>query len=105
MLIAQMDAAATPLTTMTSEIAELEAGIAKVQATDAALTTSVDVLQSTGPIAYTALTAGKRIHLSPPAAGLTKRYWGLRYVVAGATTTAGTVTASLVRNVDTGLAT
>lgn len=35
MLIAQMDAVATPLTTMTSEIAELEAGIAKVQATDA----------------------------------------------------------------------
>lgn len=76
-----------------------------VQATDAALTTSVDVLQSTGPIAYTALTAGKRIHLSPPAAGLTKRYWGLRYVIATATTTAGTVTAALVRDVDTGLAT
>jgi hypothetical protein len=35
MLIAQMDAAATPLTTMTSEIAELEAGVAAVKATDA----------------------------------------------------------------------
>ncbi|MFT3769259.1 MAG: VWA domain-containing protein [Minicystis sp.] len=35
MLIAQMDAAATPLTTMTGEIAELEAGVAKVLATDA----------------------------------------------------------------------
>jgi hypothetical protein len=34
MLIAQMDAAATPLTTMTGEIAELEAGLAKVAATD-----------------------------------------------------------------------
>jgi hypothetical protein len=35
MLIAQMDAAATPLTTMTSEIAELEAGVAAVKVTDA----------------------------------------------------------------------
>jgi len=35
MLIAQMDAAATPLTTMTSEIAELEAGVAAVRPTDA----------------------------------------------------------------------
>jgi hypothetical protein len=35
MLIAQMDAAATPLTTMTGEIAELEAGVAAVKATDA----------------------------------------------------------------------
>jgi hypothetical protein len=35
MLIAQMDAAATPLTTMTGEIAELEAGVAAVRATDA----------------------------------------------------------------------
>lgn len=35
MLIAQMDAAATPLTTMTGEIAELEAGVSAVKATDA----------------------------------------------------------------------
>src|SRR6185369_3486878 len=35
MLIAQMDAAATPLTTLTGEIAELEAGVAAVKATDA----------------------------------------------------------------------
>lgn len=36
MLIAQMDAAATPLTTMTGEISELEAGLAKVAVTDGA---------------------------------------------------------------------
>ena len=35
MLIAQMDAAPTPLTTMTGEITELEAGVAAVKATDA----------------------------------------------------------------------
>ena len=35
MLIAQMDAAATPLSTLTGEISELEAGLAKVAATDA----------------------------------------------------------------------
>src|SRR3984885_10523663 len=34
MLIAQMDAAATPLTTLTGEIAELEAGLAKAAPTD-----------------------------------------------------------------------
>lgn len=36
MLLAQMDAATTPLTTLTSDVAELEAGLAAVQATDAA---------------------------------------------------------------------
>ncbi len=36
MLIAQMDAAATPLSTLTGEVSELEAGLAKVTATDAA---------------------------------------------------------------------
>src|SRR5580700_10522355 len=36
MLIAQMDAAATPLTTLTGEVAELEAGLTRVTATDAA---------------------------------------------------------------------
>lgn len=35
MLIAQMDAAATPLSTLTGEISELEAALAKVSATDA----------------------------------------------------------------------
>src|SRR5579871_6909299 len=36
MLIAQMDAAATPLSTLTGEISELEAALARVQPTDAA---------------------------------------------------------------------
>lgn len=36
MLIAQMDAAITPLSTMTGEISELEAGVSAVKATDAA---------------------------------------------------------------------
>src|SRR4051812_7652536 len=36
MLIAQMDAAVTPLSTMTSEIAELEAAVAAVKPSDAA---------------------------------------------------------------------
>ncbi len=35
MLVAQMDSAATPLSTMTSEVSELEAAIANVKATDA----------------------------------------------------------------------
>ncbi|HVY47161.1 MAG TPA: VWA domain-containing protein [Minicystis sp.] len=36
MLVAQMDAAATPLSTMTSEVSELEAAVAAVKPTDAA---------------------------------------------------------------------
>jgi hypothetical protein len=35
MLVAQMDAAATPLTTLTGEVSELEAGVAAIKATDA----------------------------------------------------------------------
>lgn len=74
-----------------------------VQSANADLS-SPDVLSQTGALAYTLLTAGKRIALPVPPHGLTKRYFGVQYVIAGATTTAGTVTAGLVRNLDTGLA-
>ena len=75
-----------------------------IQATDSALTTSIDVLASTGAIAVANLTAGKRIHLPIPAAGVTKRYVGLRYTSVGTVTLCSCI-AALVRNVDTGLAT
>lgn len=73
-----------------------------IQATDAALTTSIDVLAQTGPITTANLTLDKRIHLPIPSQGVTKRYVGLRYTSVG-TVTLCAATAGLVRNVDTGL--
>lgn len=66
-----------------------------VQADDAALTTNLEVLCSTAALAKAALVIGKQIPLDIPV-GITRRYIGLRYTVAVATTTAGKVTASLI---------
>lgn len=73
-----------------------------VQADDAALTTNVTVLQETPALALATLVAGYRPRLRLPAMGLTQRYMGLLYLIGTATTTAGTVHASLVPAVDTG---
>lgn len=54
---------------------------------------------STGPLAYTALTAGKQIMvgLNPlGGSGLTERYLGCNITTATATTTAGAVTIHIV---------
>lgn len=58
--------------------------------------TSPAILASTGAIAYASLTAGAQVRLPIPTKGLTERYMGLVYRIAGATTTAGTVTAVVV---------
>lgn len=54
------------------------------------------ILASSGAIAYASLTAGAQVRLPLPSKGLTERYMGLVYRIAGATTTAGTVTAAVV---------
>ena len=46
------------------------------------------------------LAAGARIGLQAPAGGLNQRYLGLRYIIGTATTTAGTITAGLVEDLD-----
>lgn len=53
------------------------------------------VLQATGAIGKADLVAGYQARLAVPA-GITQRYLGVQYVIAGATTTAGTVTAGFV---------
>lgn len=68
-----------------------------VSADDGPLTTNITVLQSTGAMALAAMTAGKMIRLSLPV-GITQRYIGLRYVIATATTTGGTITAALINH-------
>lgn len=66
-----------------------------IQADNEAMTSNLQVLQSTGAIAVATLVSGYQPRLSLPA-GITKRYLGIQYVIATATTTAGTVTAGLV---------
>lgn len=80
--------------------AVLSAGAATVQfqlvtATDAAISTSIVVHQDTGAIGKAALVNGYQVPLSVPT-GITQRYLAMRYIIAGATTTAGRVTAGFV---------
>jgi len=65
-----------------------------VEADNAALTSNLTVLAETPAIAIATLVAGYKVKLPafPPGA---KRYKGIQYVIAVATTTAGKVTASL----------
>lgn len=75
-----------------------------IEADDAALTTGIVVLAETAVLALATLVAGYRPRLRLPLMGLQKRYFGLRYVIGTATTTGGSVHASLVPAVDLGLA-
>lgn len=73
-----------------------------VMADNAALTTNKTVLQETSAIAVATLVAGYQFRLGgsiPP--GVSKRYLGVDYVIATATTTAGKVTAALVADKQT----
>jgi hypothetical protein len=62
-----------------------------VQADDGALTTNLEVLTETRAYALAALVQGSQFPLRMPA-GLSRRFFGMRYVIAVATTTAGKVT-------------
>lgn len=73
--------------------ASLEAQL--VMADDAALTSGLTVIQSSGAVGVANLKAGYQFRLSVPP-GITKRYVGLKYVDSGAATTAGKVTAGIV---------
>ena len=62
---------------------------------DATLDGSSVVILQTAAIAYTTLTEGKTICIPLPAGLITQQYIGASYTIAGATTTAGTVSAFL----------
>lgn len=71
-----------------------------IQADDAALTSNVQILQSTGAIVIASLPLLTQIHLpfrrgAPLAA---KRYVGVRYTIVGTNTNAGTYHAGIVAN-------
>lgn len=72
---------------------------ALVQADNEALDSNLQVLQDTGAIGYATLVAGYKVRLRVPH-GVTKRYLGVRYTVATATTTAGKVTAGFITAMD-----
>lgn len=71
-----------------------------IQADDAALTTNVEVISSTGAIAIASLTLLTNLYLefrrTDPLAP--RRYIGVRYVVVGTATSAGTYSAAMVAN-------
>lgn len=75
-----------------------------VQADDTALATNVDVLAQTRAFTPAELAAGTRIGMQAPAGGFTRRHLGVRYIIATAATTGGTVTAGLVKDLDTSYA-
>ena len=70
-----------------------------IQADDAALTSGVQVLVSTGPVPIANLPAGRHVYLSVPPTGryLPKRYFGARVVNVGVIAT-HTVFACLVQD-------
>lgn len=75
-----------------------------VVADDAALTTNVTVIGTTGAIGKASLTAGATFaaRLNPQIASLGRRYFGANYVVATGPMTAGAVTANVVHDIQDG---
>lgn len=70
-----------------------------IQADDGALTSNVEVLDSTGTIPIASLPAGTNVFMTPaPGVRASKRYVGVRYVITGTNTNAGTYFAALVAN-------
>jgi hypothetical protein len=65
-----------------------------VEADNDVLTSNLTVLAETPAIGYATLVAGYQPHINHFPRGA-KRYKGVRYVIAGAATTAGAVTASV----------
>lgn len=75
-----------------------------IQATNGALTTSVDSLYTTGPIALAGLVAGgKSFELDIPMPKNTKAFIGFRYTIATGPMTAGKITAGFVPGTPTAL--
>lgn len=75
-----------------------------VVADDAALSTNVTVVGTTGAIAKTALVAGASFvaRINPQIASLGRRYFGANYVVSTGPMTAGAITANVVHGIQDG---
>lgn len=74
-----------------------------IQADNAALTTNVESLYSSGAVANAGLTAGNRV-IDTPLPRVSRPYLGFRYTTNGGNATAGTVTSGLVIGTDTAFA-
>jgi hypothetical protein len=75
-----------------------------VSADDAALTTNLTVLQTSGALPLSVLKAGYQARLATPA-GITQRFLGMRYVVAVAATTGGKIFSGFVKAKQTAIRT
>lgn len=62
---------------------------------------SYTVLHTTPALAMATLVAGYQIRIAVPCVGLTSRYLGVRYTIGTATTTAGTCTAGIAKDIVT----
>lgn len=62
---------------------------------------SYTVLHTTPALALATLVAGYQIRIAVPYVGLTSRYLGVRYTIGTATTTAGTCTAGIAKDIVT----
>lgn len=74
-----------------------------IVADNAALSSNVQVVGSSGPVLTAALTAGSMfaVRINPLIGSTGKRYFGARYTVVG-TNSAGTVTADVVHSIQDG---
>lgn len=95
--ICQIETAFTPDGTATGATFEV------IEADNAALTTNVVSLHSSGAVANANLTAGNRV-IDIPMPKVSKAYLGFRYTTNAGDFTAGAVTAGLVLGTDTALA-
>lgn len=93
----QVETAFTPDGSATGATFEL------IQADDAALTSNVESLYSSGAVANANLTAGRRA-IDIPLPRVSKAYIGFRYTTNAGDFTTGAVTAGLVVGTDTALA-
>ena len=62
---------------------------------------SYTVLHTTPALAMATLVAGYQLRIAVPKVGLTSRYLGCRYTIGTATTTAGTCTAGIAKDIVT----
>ncbi len=92
------------LTQVVTDVASAGAATLKaelIMADDEALTTNVVVLSASDAVAKASLKAGYKFRLGMPAAGITKRFLGVRFTVGTADLTAGKVSATLVLDIST----
>lgn len=97
----QLEVVSQVTTTFVGATATLTVNL--VMADDGPLSVNLTTLYSSPAIAVTALTAGKQIPVCSIPPGITRRFLGLSYVIATATTTAGKVWSGITKGRQTNI--